>query len=147
MLTKIASVLNWKGREVWSVPACGTVREALGTMVEKRIEALVVLSDGKLAGILTERDCARRVTLQGRDPSRVRVSDVMTSPAVFVTEQHTIGDCMRIMSARDLAHLPVLDGDEVVGVLSMGDLVASLVRERDDAIRHLEAYIAGAYPA
>jgi len=147
MLTTIESVLNWKGRDVWWVRACDTVREALSAMVEKRIEALVVLSDGKVVGVVTERDCARRVTLQGRDPSRVRVSDVMTSPAVFVTEQHTIGDCMRIMSARQLAHLPVLDGDELVGVISMGDLVASLVRERDDAIKHLEAYITGAYPA
>jgi signal-transduction protein with cAMP-binding, CBS, and nucleotidyltransferase domain len=147
MLTRIESVLNWKGRDAWSVPACGTVRDALSLMVEKRIEALVVLSDGKVVGVLTERDCARRVALQGRDPSRVRVSDVMTSPALFVSERHTIGDCMSIMSARGFAHLPVLDGDDLVGVISMGDLVASLVRERDDAIRHLETYITGAYPA
>lgn len=147
MLTTIESVLNGKGRDVWSVPAGATVREALSAMVEKEIEALVVLSDDRLVGVLTERDCARRVTLPGRDPSRVRVRDVMTSPAVFVTERHTIGDCMRIMSERGFAHLPVLDGDELVGVISMGDLVASLVRERDDAIRHLEAYITGTYPA
>jgi CBS domain-containing protein len=147
MLTTIEFVLDRKGRDVWSVPERATVREAISTMVEKEIEALVVLADGRLAGVLTERDCARRVTLQGHDPSGVRVDDVMTSPAVFVTERHTIGDCMRIMSDGGFAHLPVLEGEALVGVVSMGDLVASLVRERDDAIKHLEAYITGRYPA
>lgn len=147
MHTTIESVLDWKGREVWSVPDCATVREAVATMAEKEIEALVVLAGGRLVGVVTERDCARRVTLKKSDPSQVRVRDVMTSPAVFVTEQHTIGDCMRIMSDRRFAHLPVLEGEVLVGVVSMGDLVASLVRERDDAIKHLEAYITGKYPA
>jgi CBS domain-containing protein len=147
MLTTIEFVLDRKGREVWSVPDHATVREAISAMAEKEIEALLVLDGGRLVGILTERDCARRVTLQGRDPSNVQVRDVMTSPAVFVTERHTIRDCMRTMSDRGIAHLPVLEGEALVGVVSMGDLVASLVRERDEAIKYLEAYITGTYPA
>lgn len=147
MLTTIEWVLNRKGRDVWSVHAGATLRDAVRTMVEKRVEALVVLADGKLEGILTERDCARRVTLQGRELSRVLVREAMTSPVAFVSEANTVGDCMRVMTERGFAHLPVLRGDEVVGVVSMGDLLASLVREKDDAIKHLEAYVTGTYPA
>jgi CBS domain-containing protein len=115
-------------------------------MADKRIEALLVLSDGKLVGILTERDCARRVTLDGKNPKSVRISAVMTSPVVFVTGGHTVGDCMKILAEKGFAHLPVLDGDTVVGIVSMGDLVSSIVREHGDTISQLEGYISGRYP-
>ena len=146
MLTKIDTLLHHKGRNVWSLPPTATVHEAVHTMADKRIEALLILSDGKLVGILTERDCARRVTLQAREPKSVRVSDVMTSPVVFVTGDHTVGDCMKILAERGFAHLPVLDGDTVIGIVSMGDLVSSMVREHGDTISHLEGYITGRYP-
>ena len=123
-----------------------TVHEAVHTMADRRVEALPILSDAKLVGILTERDCARRVTLQARDPKSVRTSDVMTSPVVFVTGGHTVGDCMKILAERGFAHLPVLDGDTVIGIVSMGDLVSSMVREHGDTISHLEGYISGRYP-
>ena len=146
MLTRIETVLNRKGRDVWSLAPDANVRAAVQTMVEKRIEALPVLSEGRLVGIVTERDCARRVTLPGKDPQQVRVSEVMTSPVVFVTETHTVGDCMRILTDKGFAHLPVLDGDTLVGIVSMGDLVTSIVREQDATISHLEGYITGKYP-
>jgi CBS domain-containing protein len=147
MLTRIETVLSRKGRDVWSVAPDATVHDAIRMMADKRVEALLVLVEGNLVGILTERDCARRVTLDGKDPRGVRVSEVMTSPAVFVSPGHTVGDCMKILSERGFAHLPVLEGRTVVGVVSMGDLVNSIIHEKDHAIGHLEAYISGRYPA
>lgn len=146
MQTTIKTVLNRKGRDVWSVAPSAIVHAAVQMMVDKRIEALLVLADGKLVGILTERDCARRVSLAGRNPHMVTVSEAMTSPVVFVTEQHTVGDCMEILSEHGFAHLPVLEGDRVVGVVSTGDLVDSLLHDRDRTIHHLEGYITGKYP-
>ena len=147
MRTTLETVFNQKGRQVWSVTPGTTVHEAIQMMTEKRVEALLVLAHGRLAGILTERDCARRVTLDGKDPRSVCASDVMTSPVVFVTKAHTVGDCLAILSKGGFAHLPVLDGDQVDGVVSMGDLVNSIVREQDQALSHLEGYITGRYPA
>ncbi|MDP2319828.1 MAG: CBS domain-containing protein [Acidobacteriota bacterium] len=146
MLTTISAVLDRKGRNVWSVPPSGTVHDAVGQMVERRIEALPVLADGKLVGMLTERDCARRVTLSGKSLKEVLVSDAMTSPVIFVTESHTVGDCLQILMAKGFSHLPVVDNDTVVGLISMGDLVTTLVSEKEHTISHLEGYITGRYP-
>lgn len=147
MLTKIRAILNRKGGHAWSISPSATVHDAVQLMAEKRIEALLVLSEeSTLAGIVTERDCARRVTLQGQDARAVRVQDVMTSPVVFVTPEHTVGDCMKILAEKGFAHLPVLDGDRVAGIVSMGDLVQSIVREQDHTISHLQGYITGKYP-
>lgn len=146
MQTTIKTVLNRKGRDVWSVAPSVLVHAAVQMMVDKRIEALLVLVDDRLVGILTERDCARRVSLAGRNPHMVAVSEVMTSPVVFVTEQHTVEDCMRILSEHGFAHLPVLEGDRVVGVVSASDLIKSLLHDRDHTITHLEGYITGRYP-
>jgi CBS domain-containing protein len=146
VLTKIDSVLNVKGRDVWSVSPDSTVHDALQLMAEKRIETCLILAEGKLVGMLTERDCARRVMLLGKNPRDVRVRDVMTTPVVFVTPTHTVADCMKILTDRGFAHLPVLVGETVVGVVSMGDLVNKIVRDQGDTITHLEAYITGKYP-
>ncbi|MGE3512301.1 MAG: CBS domain-containing protein [Vicinamibacterales bacterium] len=146
MQTAISSVLDRKGRQVWSVSPSSTVHEAVQQMVERRIEALPVIADGKLVGILTERDCARRVTLCGKSHADVRVSEAMTNPVVFVTGSHTVGDCMRILTDKGFAHLPVLEGDAVVGFISMGDLVTTLIIESENRISHLEGYITGRYP-
>jgi CBS domain-containing protein len=147
MLTTIDAVLTRKGRDVASVSPDATVHEAIHVMAAKRIEALLVLSeDNSLVGILTERDCARRVTLDGGDPATVRVHQVMTSPVVFVTGAHTVGDCMKILSDKGFAHLPVFDGEQLAGIVSMGDLVSAVLREQDHTISHLEGYISGKYP-
>lgn len=147
MLTKISTLLRHQGgRDACSLPPSATVHEAVRTMTEKRAEAVLIVSNGRLVGIVTERDCARRVTLQGRDPQSVFVSEVMTSPVVFVTAAHTVGDCMKILTEKGFAHLPVLDGETVVGMLSMADLASSMVREHGDTIKHLEGYITGRYP-
>lgn len=146
MLTTIASVLKQKGHDVWSVPPAATVDEAIYLMTQKRIEALPVLSDGRLVGITSERDCARHVTLQGRDSTKVLVREIMVSPVVFVSPQHTVGDCLRILTDNHITHLPVVEGKAVVGVVSVGDLMRSLVSTHAETITHLEGYISGKYP-
>jgi len=146
MLATISTVLDRKGRNVWSVPPFSTVHDAVSQMVERRIEALPVTDDGKLIGMLTERDCSRRVTLSGKSLKDVLVSAAMTSPVVFVTESHTVGDCLRILTEKGFAHLPVVEGDTVVGLVSMGDLVTTLLSEKEHTITHLEGYISGRYP-
>lgn len=146
MLTTIDTVLKAKGRDVWSLSPDATVRDAVEMMADKRVEALVVLVDQTLVGIVSERDCARKVTLRGKRLEDVLVKDIMSSPVVCVTPKHTIGDCMRITNEKGFAHLPVLDGETLAGIVSVGDLVNSIVREHEDTIHHLEAYVTGKYP-
>lgn len=146
MLTSIDALLNVKGRDVWSLSPEATVRDAIELMAEKRVEALVVLVDARLVGIVSERDCARQVTLRGKRPEDVRLRDIMSSPVVCVTPKHTVGDGIRITSEQGFAHLPVLDGERVTGIVSVGDLVKSIIREQETTIHHLEAYVTGKYP-
>lgn len=147
MPATIASVLRRKGRDVWVLTPAATVYEAIEMMADKSAGALLVLSEGKLVGIISERDYARKVALEGRNSKETRVSDIMTTPVVFVTPNHTIEDGMRIMTEKRIRHLPVLEGEKVVGVVSIGDLVKSIAREQDEAIHQLENYMTGKYPA
>ena len=146
MLTTIASVLRQKGHDVWSVSPAASVSDAIHMMTQQRIVVLLVLSQDKLVGIISERDCTRKVVLQGRNPKEAHVSDIMTSPVVFVSPKHTVGDCMWIMTEKRFTHLPVVDGERVVGVVSSGDLLRSIVKTQSEAITHLEGYISGKYP-
>lgn len=146
MQTKISAVLREKGHDVWWVPPDARVYDAIGLMAEKRIEALLVLDGAKLVGMLAAHDCSRRVTLQGADPKQVRVGSIMTSPVIFVTPDHSVGDCMRIVTDSRVPHLPVVENDKVVGVVSIGDLVKAALDEQDTTIKHLEGYITGRYP-
>lgn len=143
--TTIKHVLGSRPSQAWTVAPSTLVREAVELMADNRLEALLVLEDRKLVGILTERDCARRVWLPGKDPRTVRVAEVMTTPVVFVSERHCVRDCMNILSERGFAHLPVLDGDRVVDLVSIEDLVGSIVAEQGRTINHLEEYITGRY--
>jgi CBS domain-containing protein len=145
--TTIASVLKKKGNDVWAVSPSASVSDALHAMTQKRIEALLVLFQDKLVGITTERDCARKVMLQGKDSKNVRVSEIMTSPVTFVSPQHTVGTCMWIITEKGITHLPVVEGETVVGVVSIGDLMKSIVESQSETIAHLEGYISGKYPA
>jgi CBS domain-containing protein len=143
----IATVLRRKGHDVWALTPAATVYEAIEMMADKSAGALLVLSEGKLVGIISERDYARKVALKGRNSKETRVSDIMTTPVVFVTPKQTIEDAMRIMTEKRIRHLPVLDGETVVGVVSIGDLVKSIAREQDETIHQLENYMTGKYPA
>jgi CBS domain-containing protein len=139
-------VLRAKGRMVWSVSPEASVYRAVELMSEKQIGALVVLSRGRLAGIISERDYARKVILKGRNSQDTQVADIMTSPVMYVTPSQSIDECLRLMTSRRVRHLPVVAGEDVVGVLSMGDLVNWVLTEQERTIQHLQSYIAGSYP-
>ena len=143
----VRSLLRTKGRVIWSIGPEETVFRAIELMSEKQIGCLVVLVGGQLAGIVSERDYARKVILRGRSSQETRVREIMTTPALFVTPEKTVADAMRIMTNRRVRHLPVLEGDNVVGMLSIGDLVNWVITAQQQTIKHLHNYIAGNYPA
>ena len=142
----VRSLLRSKGNLVWSVSPDTTVYRAIELIAEKHVGCVVVLSGGHLAGIVSERDYARKVILLGRNSMQTLVREVMSKPVLFVTPEQTVGEAMRLMTSRRVRHLPILDGEAVVGVLSIGDIVNWVITWQQQTIQHLEGYIAGNYP-
>jgi CBS domain-containing protein len=143
---KVGEVLGSKRRDIWSVTPDASVYEALQLMAEKDIGALLVMSSGRLCGVISERDYARKVILVGKTSRETLVEEIMHPPDPAVTPATTIDECMRLMTETRVRHLPVLDGDYVVGVLSIGDLVNWIIRAQQGTIEQLQAYVAGQYP-
>lgn len=139
----VDDVLSEKGRELYVVAPDATVHEAIRIMSERNIGAVVVCSRGELIGILSERDCVRRVMLQGRSARETRIDQAMTSPVRSVGLSDTIDDCMQLMTDKRIRHLPVVDGKRVVGMLSVGDAVKAQLSEQEGLIEGLESYIHG----
>jgi CBS domain-containing protein len=146
LTASIGSVLDRKGHKVHSVAPDATVYAAIALMADKGVGALVVLDGGRLAGILSERDYARKVILRGRSSRDTRVDEIMTTPVVTVDPGTDVEECMGLMTVKRIRHLPVVEGDRLLGVVSIGDIVKWIVSEQAERIEHLEHYIAGQYP-
>jgi signal-transduction protein with cAMP-binding, CBS, and nucleotidyltransferase domain len=139
----IGPILKQKGGFVCSVSPLSTVYDAVAMMAEKQVGALLVLFDGQIVGIISERDYARKVILKGRSSKETTVAEIMSSPVVTVTAEHTVGECMQIITDHRIRHLPVLERERLAGMISIGDLVNWILTEQRETIRHLEAYITG----
>jgi CBS domain-containing protein len=140
-MKKVRDILEIKGREVWSIGPSESVFDALKLMAEKGIGALVVLEAGKVVGIISERDYARKVILQGRSSPTTLVSEIMTARVAYAQLQQNIDECMAIMTERRIRHLPVMEDGLLIGVISIGDLVKSIIAEQQFIIEQLERYI------
>jgi len=142
----VRAVLDHKGIGVCAVAPQTPVYEALEIMAEKDIGALLVMADAELLGMFSERDYARKVILHGRASKDTPVSEIVSSPVVTVGLGRSVDDCMRLMTDFRIRHLPVVDQEAVIGVLSIGDLVSWIIRRQEEEIHHLHDYISGSYP-
>ena len=143
MSDTVASVLRHKGSQVWSIGPDASVYDAIALMAGKGVGALLVIDRASLVGILSERDYARKVILQGRASKDTRVADIMTTPVISVTPAHTVHQCMEMVTANRIRHLPVVDAGKVVGIVTIGDLVRKIVATHEETIHHLHEYIVG----
>jgi CBS domain-containing protein len=141
----INEILEYKGAAVWTIAPDATVFEAIQMMSDKNVGALLVTDHGRLIGIISERDYTRKVALKGKSSKELKVREIIPDRVLSVTRQHTIEDCMRMMTEHRVRHLPVLDGQEIRGIISIGDLVNWIITAQSTTIRQLETYISG-YP-
>ncbi len=142
----LSSLLRFKGLQVWSIAPTATVYEAIARMSEKSVGALLVLAEGRLVGIISERDYARKVILKDRLSKETQVWEIMTDRVITASPGSTVEECMQWMTEYRIRHLPVLDGDDVVGIVSIGDLVNWTISAHEATIGQLQGYIEGRYP-
>ncbi len=142
----ISEILNSKGAGVWTVSPETMVFDAIQLMADKNIGALLVTEGGRLIGIISERDYTRKVALKGKSSKQTAVREIITDQVIHVQPEHTVEECMRLMTDHRIRHLPVLDGGKLVGVVSIGDLVNWIISAQHSTIQQLQTYISG-YPA
>jgi CBS domain-containing protein len=141
---KVNDILRRKGNQVVSIPPHATVLDALRLMADKNLGALLIMDDNRLAGIFTERDYARKIILLGRNSKDTPITEVMTANVRTITVETDISECMKMMTEKTIRHLPVMESESVIGIVSIGDVVKHLMEEQQGIIEHLESYIAGA---
>lgn len=141
----IGEILNHKGASVWSIGPEATVFEAIQLMADKNIGALLVTDKNRLIGILSERDYTRKVALRGKSSKQTAVKEILSGQVIHVSPSHTVEECMRLMTDHRVRHLPVLDKDRILGVVSIGDLVNWIISAQSTTIHQLQTYITG-YP-
>ncbi len=138
----VKQMLEIKGRKIWSIGASGSVYEAVEMMAEMEVGALAVVdNDDHLTGIISERDSARKVRLKNKSSRETRVADIMTTDVISVSEQSSLDNCMALMIDKKIRHLPVLNGETLVAMLTIGDLLKITIREQSTTIEELESYI------
>lgn len=147
MTQTIEQILRSKGGGIWSIEPDATVYEALARMAERDVGALLVMSGDRLLGVISERDYARKVILQGLSSRETLVRDIMTGDPVVAGPVDTVDECMRKMTRHRVRHLPVVDRERVIGVISIGDLVKVIISDQAETIDHLHTYISAKYPA
>lgn len=142
-MKSVRDILLTKGNKVWSITPDATVYEALKTMADKNVGALVVLEGEKVLGIMSERDYARKVILHGKSSREIPVREIMSSKVYYVHPEQNIQDCMESMTDKRVRHLPVLENDRLAGIISIGDVVKTIIADQESTIKHLENYITG----
>ncbi len=142
-MVSVRRLLARKGNEVWSIDCEEPVLEAIQVMADKHVGALPVTRNGELAGMISERDYARKVILLGRSSAETPIWQIMSSPVVTVMPGQDVRQCMEIMTRERIRHLPVVDDGRMIGVVSIGDLVRAVIEEQEQTIEHLERFIAG----
>ncbi len=142
-MLNVDQILRAKGRQFWSVAPESMVYDALALMAEKDVGALLVMHEGRLVGIMSERDYARKVILSGKSSLRTPVRDIMTEPVTTVRPDMTVEQCMALVTEQRIRHLPVIANGTVVGIVSIGDLVKATIESKDFTIQQLEGYITG----
>ncbi|PZR70946.1 MAG: histidine kinase [Chthoniobacterales bacterium] len=141
----IDAILAQKGTEIFSVSPGATVFEAVELMANKNVGALLVIQDGQLVGMISERDYTRKVMLRGKRSKETEVREIMSSELTVVHSREPVENCLRMMTDKRIRHLPVMDGDMIRGIISIGDLVKWVIATQSAAIAHLEMYISGGY--
>ena len=144
-LGRIQEILNHKGGTVWCISPEAMVFDAIQLMADKNIGALLVTQNNKLIGIMSERDYTRKVALKGKSSKQTPVKEILSNQIIHVTPAHTVEDCLRLMTDHRIRHLPVIEADKILGVVSIGDLVNWVISAQTSTIHQLETYISG-YP-
>ena len=142
----VSALLHHKGANVWSVSPEATVFEAIQLLAEKNIGALPVLTDNKLIGMFSERDYTRKVALKGKSSRDTKVREIITADVISASPDHSIEECMRLMTEHRIRHLPIVAGGKLTGIVSIGDLVNWTISAQDATIQQMEQYISGGYP-
>lgn len=141
----VEDILKEKGREVWVISPHATILKALGLMAEKDVGALVVVEDDQIIGIISERDYARKIALRGKSSVNTPVKEIMTNKVYYVSRKATIQECLVLMTQQSIRHLPAIDNEKLVGIITIGDVVKAIIGEQETTITQLSDYITGKY--